>query len=100
MQAHNNWPNPSICEIEFIQPSTKSGFYLRAYGQYSGTGTITENGKTVWSGFLGYRWSNTPASVQVPVAVLEAVNCVTAACANAGLAPMDYNWVPYGPEKP
>ncbi len=100
MQAHNDWPNPSICEIEFTQPSTKSGFYLRAYGQYSGSGAITENGTVVWSGFLGYRWSDTPASIQVPVAVLEAVDCTTATCVKGGLAPIQDTWVPYGPERP
>lgn len=100
MQLHNNYYNPSYCMIEFIQPSTKTGYYLRAYGMYQGQGSITENGKTVWSGYLGYRFSNTPASMQVPVAVLEAVNCTTAACVNAGLAPIQNQFVPYGPEKP
>jgi hypothetical protein len=100
MQLSNNYYNPNYCMVEFIQPSTKAGFYLRAFGMYEGTGTITENGKVVWSGYLGYRFSDTPASVQVPVAVLEAVNCTTASCANAGLAPINFDWVPYGPESP
>ena len=100
MQLSNNYFNPNYCMVQFIQPSTKSGFYLRAYGQYQGFGQITENGTVVWSGNLGYRWSNVPASVQVPVAVLEAVNCTTATCANAGLAPINFNWIPYGPERP
>lgn len=100
MQLHNNRYNPQYCMVEFTQPSTKSGFYLRAYGMYSGSGTITENGQTVWSGYLGYRFSNVPASIQVPVAVLEAVNCTTANCVNAGLAPIQDQFVPYGPERP
>lgn len=97
---NNNLPNGNFCFIDFTQPSTKSGYYIRVYGEYAGQGTITENGSPVWSGPLGYRWSNVPASVQAQVASVESVNCATAACVHAGLAPLEYNWVPYGPETP
>ena len=86
--------------IDFTQPSTKSGYYIHVSGEYAGQGTITENGSVVWSGFLGYKFSNTAASVQAQVATTESVNCTTAACVQAGLAPITDNFVPYGPETP
>lgn len=108
MQNNNNLADPSICLIDFTQPSPKAGFYLRAFGMYAGVGTITEtvtqdgaiiSQTTTGPTNLGYKFS-APASVQVPVAIIESVNCTTAACVQAGLAPITDNFVPYGPEAP
>lgn len=83
--------NPSICTIDFIQPSTASGFWLKAEGEYSVIGQIHYT--TPWNGqttVLGpYQLgsiSGQPATMQIPVAFEQSVRCSTAACENAGLA--------------
>jgi len=84
---NNDLPNPNFCFIDFVQPSNLSGYYVHAYAAYTATGTITENGAKIWSGFLGEKYSAVPASQQVIVAVIESVGCSTQKCKNAGLAP-------------
>ena len=84
---NNDLPNPNFCFIDFVQPSNLSGYYVHAYAAYTASGTITENGAKIWSGFLGEKYSAVPASQQVVVAVIESVGCSTQKCKNAGLAP-------------
>lgn len=99
MSNNNNIFNPSICTIDFTQPSTKAGFWLKAEGVYNAVGEIRYttpwNGKTTVLGpyVLGTIMGQ-PATTQVQVAVVEAVQCSTAACYNAGLAQSNENVVP------
>jgi len=97
---NNNFPNNNYCFINFAQPSGHAGYYLHAYGAYQASGTITENGSVVWTGYLGEKYSATPADQQVQVAVIESVGCSTMACIKAGLASEQIQISPWGTEDP
>ena len=82
--------NPPISTNDFIQLSTASGCWLKAEGEYSVRGEIHYT--TPWNGqttVLGpYQLSSIsgqPATMQIPVAIEEAVRRSTRACVNAGL---------------
>ena len=84
--------NPAVCTIDFIRPSLKTGFWLKAEGEYSVVGeihyTTPWNGKTtVLAPYRRGSISEQATTMQVPVAFEESVRCSKAACENAGLAP-------------